>query len=75
VLSIDDLRNAGPAEDMLAVGNDWTCRYGFYANRALFLALDVELKCLLQKNSVLVIERNNVLVFQKLEQVRNTLFA
>jgi hypothetical protein len=59
---------------MLAVSDDGV-RQMFHANGAFLLALDDELKRLLQERTVLVIERDDVLLFEELHQVGDTLFA
>lgn len=53
---------------MLAVSDDGV-RQVFHANRAFLLALDYELKRLLQERTVLVIEQDGALLFKELHEI------
>jgi hypothetical protein len=74
VLDFDDLRDADTAESVLAVGNNRTLEI-IDADWAFFLALDGQLKGLLKKAPVLVVEYDGTLLLKELEKILDSLSA
>lgn len=68
MLKTDSLAYTGATENVLTVCNNWIAG-NVVANRAVVLTFHEEMQSLLQKSTVLFVQGNDTLIFQKIYEI------